>query len=185
MDHTDSTMFSISSLNAASAPVAATLLEPVIEGAPWLASRVAAARPFIDVPDLARRIDAVIAGLARAEKLAFLQGHPELAPAAPEKMTAASRQEQGRLDLARPSADVAAELAELNRRYRARHGFPFIIALSARKDLDSVIAQFLPSLEADTASEIDRALSEVALVVRARLARLTGAEAGVHGTAET
>jgi len=86
-------------------------------------------------------------------------------------MTQASQDEQARLSLGQPPAALRAELAALNQRYRDRHGFPFIIALHAAADLETVLARFRESLERDTAAETTRALGEVASVARARLAR--------------
>jgi OHCU decarboxylase len=166
------TGFSIHDLNGAPVADATQMLEQVLERAPWLAGRVAAARPFADAQRLADHIGTEIAALSRDETLTLLQAHPELAPASPTSMTLASQSEQGRLDLAQPDDDLAAQLSDLNRRYRLRHGFPFIVALHAKKDIASVFAQFLSSLDQDTATEITRARGEVVSVARARLARV-------------
>lgn len=139
---TDAPSLSIAALNAAPTADAAALLEPVIERSPWLARRVIDRRPFAGPADLAEALAEAIRGLPHDERLLLLRAHPELAPPAPEAMTAASQGEQGRLGLARPAPAVAARLAGLNRRYTARFGFPFIIALHAAADLDAVFAQF-------------------------------------------
>lgn len=163
--------FSIALLNRAPVDDAAAMLDSILECSPWLARRVAGARPFTDLRALDDAIAAEIAALSDAEKLALLRAHPELAPPAPDTMTRASQTEQARLALAHPSADVARRLRDLNRRYEARHGFPFVIALHACRDLDSVFTQFAARVEQDTGTEIARALDEVVSVARARLSR--------------
>lgn len=161
----------IDALNRGALAETARLLEPILERSPWLAQRVAAARPFADLHDLAARIETEIGALSGEDRLRLLRAHPELAPNAPLQMTQASQDEQARLSLGQPPADLRAELTELNRRYRDRHGFPFIIALHAAADLETVLARFRDSLDRDTDAEIARALGEVVSVARARLAR--------------
>ena len=168
------TPLSLAALNAASPDDAAAMLAPVVERSPWLARRIALARPFAEREQLAAALRATITALTEDERLLLLRAHPELAPATPETMTAASQGEQGRLGLARPASAIAARLSELNRQYSQRFGYPFIIALHAMQDLDAVLAQFEGRLENAPSEEMARALSEVVSVATARLARLTG-----------
>lgn len=165
---------SIDALNRADSAQAIEMLAPVIERSPWLAERIVAQRPFDDAAALGAALETAILGLSDAESLLLLRAHPELAPRAPDEMTEASQREQGRLSLSRPAPDVAAYVADLNSRYRARFGFPFIIALHALSDMDAVIAQFEGRVQNAPAQERARALAEVVSVVRARLARLSG-----------
>ena len=163
----------IGALNRAEDAQALEMLNPVIERSPWLAKRILAQRPFPDSATLAAALQQIILGLSDAEQLLLLRAHPELAPRAPGSMTDASRREQGRLSLARPEPARAHQLAALNRAYAARFGFPFIIALHALSDMDSVIAQFEGRLQNTPTDERARALAEVVSVVHARLARVS------------
>ncbi|SLN27938.1 Uric acid degradation bifunctional protein [Aquimixticola soesokkakensis] len=166
-------VFSIPKLNRASLPEAVALLELVTERSPWLAARLAALRPFYDIAALKAHLQREIMGLSPAQQLALVRAHPELAPAAPDMMTAASQQEQHRLGLARPQPREADRLRRLNAAYQARFGFPFVIALHACADYAAMIAQFESRLRNPRAREITRALSEVVSVASARLDRLT------------
>ncbi|MFY0635195.1 MAG: 2-oxo-4-hydroxy-4-carboxy-5-ureidoimidazoline decarboxylase [Vannielia sp.] len=168
-DHTP-----IDTLNRAAPEEARALMERVIERSPWLAGRIVEARPFSDTASLAKHIAATITGLPREEAITLLCAHPELAPAEPEAMTSASRQEQGRLALAAPEGDIATRLADLNAAYRSRHGFPFVIALHGHQDMASVIAQFESRIAEETPRELRRGLGEVASVAASRLVRVFG-----------
>jgi 2-oxo-4-hydroxy-4-carboxy--5-ureidoimidazoline (OHCU) decarboxylase len=88
-------------------------------------------------------------------------------------MTSASQNEQGRLHLLDLDAGTAADLADLNRQYSRRHGYPFIVALHEHDDLESVIDQFERRIAADPDEELAFALEQVVSVMKARLLRLT------------
>ena len=174
MPQNASPSFSIGSLNRASESQAVAMLDRVVECSAWLAHRAAAARPFRDAADLSDWLDREVRTLPRDEAMQLLCAHPELAPPDPAAMTPASQSEQGRLDLLDPDPETAGRLAELNRRYIQRHGYPFVIALHAQRDLAGVFDQFESRLAADPDEELPRSLCEVVSVMRSRLARLTG-----------
>ena len=156
-------------LNAATDERAVDLLRPLIERSSLVAARVAAHRPFHEPEALVEAIRAEIDALDRAERLGLLRDHPELALDDVESMTLASRREQSRLGLDAPAAAERARLRELNRRYRERFGFPFVVALHGHDRLASVLECFEARLEAEPEGEIETALGEVVSVSRARV----------------
>ena len=168
--------FSIAALNRASDSQAAAMMDRIVERSAWLAHRAAQARPFRDRADLARWLEAEVRSLSRDDAVMLLCAHPELAPPEPSAMTHASQDEQGRLRLLDPDPALAQRLADLNRRYMRRHGYPCVIALHAQDSLAGVIAQFEDRIATEDAeAELARSLGEVVSVMTARLARLTGA----------
>lgn len=167
--------FSIDALNRATGGQATAMMDRIVERSTWLAHRAAEARPFRDAEDLATWLDTEVRSLSRDEALQLLCAHPELSPPDPSVMTSTSQKEQGRLDLLNLDAVTAAEMADLNRQYSRRHGYPFIVALHEHEDLESVITQFEHRIEADPSEEMARALGQVVSVMKARLQRLTGA----------
>jgi OHCU decarboxylase len=169
--------FSIDALNRADENQAAAIMDRIVERSAWLAHRAAAARPFRDVDDLSSWLEAEVRGLAKDEAIQLLCAHPELSPPDPQLMTHASQREQGRLHLLGPDEELATKLADLNRRYIRRHGYPFVIALHAHSDLADVIAQFEERLAADHDQELIRSLGEVVSVMTARLAEASGCDA--------
>lgn len=166
---TDTRDISLAHLNAADPAACAAMLGPLVERSPWLAERIAAHRPFATPADLAAAIEATVLGLGAADRLLLLRAHPELAMPRPEAMTRASQSEQGRLGLTAPSDTLRARIETLNARYRARFGFPFIIALHRAPDLDTVLDRFEKRLLAPPEVEIMTALAEVVSVCRARV----------------
>lgn len=173
--------FSMDTLNRATESQAAAMMDRVVERSAWLAHRAAAARPFRDGDDLADWLETEVRSLSREEAVELLCAHPELSPPDPASMTQASRHEQGRLDLLEPEPDMAARLADLNRRYLRRHGYPFVIALHAQKNMSAVLGQFESRLASDPEEELARSLGEVVSVMKARLVRLVGGAKAAAG----
>src|SRR5262245_64617837 len=109
------------------------VLGPAFENAPWVAAGAWAERPFADVAALHAAMLDVVRKAPDERQLAFLCGHPELAgrEAQSGTMTAESVGEQRSAGLNALTSAELDEMQRLNRAYRERHGFPFIIAVRA------------------------------------------------------
>ena len=83
-------------------------------------------------------------------------------------MTDASKAEQSGGGLNALTREEMAAISRLNREYREKHGFPFIIAVR-RHTKAAIFAQFKQRLENDTESEIQNALEQVFTITRLRL----------------
>jgi 2-oxo-4-hydroxy-4-carboxy-5-ureidoimidazoline decarboxylase len=139
----------------------------VFEHAPWVAQRVTAQRPFQTVASLDAAMMEALRGASDSEVRAFLNGHPELSgDNLPTDLTDASQAEQSALGMAGTSG--AAELAGLNRAYRDRFGFPFIICV-ARHTAANVLRSLQHRLRGDPADELQTSLAEIGHITRLRL----------------
>jgi 2-oxo-4-hydroxy-4-carboxy-5-ureidoimidazoline decarboxylase len=149
------------------------LLGGVFEHAAWVAWAAWHERPFASVADLHAAMMRAVRAVPAPTRRAFLGGHPELA--GPESrarsLTADSASEQGSAGLDRISEADAAAFDRLNAAYRARFGFPFIIAVRGRSRAE-ILKVFAARLERDPADEEATALDEVAQITRMRLDRL-------------
>jgi 2-oxo-4-hydroxy-4-carboxy-5-ureidoimidazoline decarboxylase len=148
-----------------------TALDGIFEHAPWVAERTVARRPF---PTVAALHAALMQTVTESPELvAFLNAHPELAAdKLPTGLTAESASEQS--GLAMTHAEGAADLPALNRAYRDRFGFPFIIAV-ARHTPENVIRSLRHRLTNDPAAERAAAIAEIGHITKLRLAaRVTG-----------
>ncbi|MBU7574865.1 MAG: 2-oxo-4-hydroxy-4-carboxy-5-ureidoimidazoline decarboxylase [Hydrogenophaga sp.] len=153
-------------------------LGPVVEHSPWVAREAWAARPFADWASLCDSLSRVIHGADEARQLALLRSHPELAgqEARAGTMTADSQSEQGRLGLLALDAATVQRIESLNRRYRERFGFPFIVALRLHGSLATVLQAGEARLANDALSERRNALQQVCEVMRGRLAQTVSPE---------
>jgi 2-oxo-4-hydroxy-4-carboxy-5-ureidoimidazoline decarboxylase len=160
----------LDALSALSRDAFTTRLSGIFEHSPWIPERAWAARPFASVDTLHRAMMDVVSQATDAERLALISAHPELAgkEAARGTLTEASTQEQKGAGLDQCSADELQRLCALNAAYRARFGFPFIIAVKglSRHDIMDALEQRLhnaPAMERDTC------LREIAKIARIRL----------------
>lgn len=170
-------MVSLAEINTADARRLIELLGGVFEHTQWVAERAAGRRPFRSVADVHQAMVAAVAAASVEEQLALIRAHPELAgrEAVAGTMTADSTTEQGRLGLtALPRAEFA-RIAELNRGYREKFGFPCIVALKMHHTRDTVLTEMERRLANDRATEVQNALTQIAHITRARLDQLLGA----------
>jgi 2-oxo-4-hydroxy-4-carboxy-5-ureidoimidazoline decarboxylase len=166
----------LAELNRLPRPEFETALGSIFEHSPWVATRSYAARPFASVDALHGAMMAAVHAASREEQLALVRAHPELAgtEAKAGALTAHSTGEQARLGLNALSGAEFARITELNRRYRAKFGFPCIIALRLHATRASVLAEMERRLGNDAGSEMQTALGQIGHITRGRLAQLFG-----------
>lgn len=142
----------------------------VFEYSPWVAERAYAARPFASVGALHAAMVAAMMEASDAEKLNLLRAHPELAgrTAIRGELTADSAREQAGAGLDACSPEEFRRLADLNARYHARFGFPFILAVKGY-DRPGILAEWERRIDHDRAVEFAEALRQVARIGRLRL----------------
>lgn len=178
------TRSSLEQLNTCAPEVFCATLADIWEHAPWVAQGVVGQRPFATVEALHTAMVGVVAGRDEPARVAFYAGHPELAgeDARRGTMTDASIAEQGTLSLARLDAHEAERWSALNRAYRTRFGFPFILCIR-RHTRESALQAFEQRLERDRATELTTTLAEIAAITRLRLDRLVSdvSHAASHG----
>jgi len=162
--------FDLATLNAMDRDAFVAVLGPAFENAPWVAASVWPSRPFASVAALHAAMLDVVRAAPAAQRLAFLCGHPELAgrEAQAGTMTSESVGEQKSAGLNALTSAELREMQRLNRAYRERHGFPFIIAVRAntkQQIFDAMRARVAESTEV----EPDAALEQIGLITRGRI----------------
>jgi 2-oxo-4-hydroxy-4-carboxy-5-ureidoimidazoline decarboxylase len=142
----------------------------IFEHSPWVAERAYDRRPFASVADLHAAMADAVRAAPREQQTALLLAHPDLAgkEARTGSMTASSVAEQASAALDRLSPEEMARIALLNRAYRDRHGFPFIVAVRHYTKA-GIFHEFERRIGNDTPSEHAWALSQVFAITRMRL----------------
>ena len=149
------------------------LLGSIYEHSPWVAELVFAERPFASSDALHETMASAVRAAPEVQRMALLCSHPELAgrEASAGTLTRDSRREQARAGLDQCSPEELATIEKLNRAYRDKFDFPFIIAVSGL-DRQQVIAAMRSRLENDETTEFDTAMNEVVKIARIRLEAL-------------
>ena len=142
-------------------------LAPLFEGAPAFLRRLVAARPYGSWPRLFEQARAVAHAMPEHEQVELIDAHPRLG-AAPGSVSAMSYREQGfDREPARPTPDLAAELARLNAAYEARFGFRYCVFVAGRPR-EALLPGMTAALAADRAAELHRALDAVVDIAQDR-----------------
>lgn len=165
----------LAELNAMQDDAFVATLAAIYEHSPWVAAAAVAARPFASVAALHDAMTRVVAAAPHDVRLALVAGHPDLGGrlARAGALEAASAAEQAGLGLDRLSDEEFAHFDRLNSAYRARFGFPFVIAVK-RHTRATILAAFERRLGHDDATELRTALDEIGAIARFRLDALLG-----------
>jgi OHCU decarboxylase len=156
--------------NALAPAAFAAAFADIAEHSPWVATAAAAARPFADHAALVAAFAAAIAAAPREVGLALLRAHPDLAGRAARAgtLTDDSRREQAGAGLDTLDDAELARFTRLNDAYRAKFGFPFILAVKGATKHD-ILAAFEARIGNDADTEFATALAQVRRIVGFRL----------------
>jgi OHCU decarboxylase len=148
----------------------------IFEKSPWVAEEAWEKRPFASPDDMHAAMVAMVKHAPATRQLALLQAHPDLAgkEAQAGTMTASSVAEQAGAGLNALSPPEFAELTGLNAAYKAKFGFPFIIAVRMHTK-EGIFFEFKRRLQNDTQTEFANDLQNVYIITRLRLNKLLDA----------
>ena len=166
-------MISLQQLNSFPAPQFVAALSGVFERTPWIAERVAAARPFRSHLHLHQAMCAAVEQASIDEQLALIRAHPELSGRTRMcgELTPESAREQQCAGLAACTPEEFTRLQQLNAAYTQRFGFPFVLAIKGH-DRASVIAALERRVGNTVEHERAVALREIGRIAAFRLAEL-------------
>jgi len=146
----------------------------IYENSSWVAEKAA---PLVDgsadIDVIARVMVDCVDNASRERQLALICAHPDLAgkAAVAGELTDDSRSEQASAGLDHCSPKEYERFQALNRAYRRKFGFPFVMAV---RDCSraQILAAFESRLESDYDEEFENALLEIHRIARLRLVAL-------------
>jgi 2-oxo-4-hydroxy-4-carboxy-5-ureidoimidazoline decarboxylase len=160
----------LASLNSCDRAAFVAVLGPLFEHSPWVAEDTFAQRPFADKDALHAALCKTMLNAPTGHQLALVRAHPDLAGrlAQAGELTPESAREQSAAGLDRLTAGEALEIERLNRAYKGRFGFPFVICarLNAKH---TILASMRTRLGNHPQEELSTALGEIAKIARLRL----------------
>ena len=169
-----SSRYRLDEINAMDRRVFITTFGGVFEDSPWVAESAWQSLPFETKEHLVAALSDVVRRAGRERQLVLLRAHPELGARKP--LTGHSEREQRDAGLKRGGTGQVQSLVELNRRYRNKFGFPFILAVKGL-DPDNILIRFRERLENNPQDEFDECLEQVFRIARFRLEELLGSSA--------
>jgi 2-oxo-4-hydroxy-4-carboxy-5-ureidoimidazoline decarboxylase len=143
----------------------------VFEHSPWVAERAWGARPFANAEALHRGMVEQVERASPGEQLALLCAHPDLGTRA--RVSEASAAEQGGVGLDRLTRQEFEDLQRLNQGYRAKFGFPFLLAVKGSTKHD-VLRALRQRLQSTREEEFEEALRQVYRIAHFRVEQALG-----------
>ncbi len=145
----------------------------IYEHSPWVAER--AYDQGIDeradeIEVLHERFSSILLNADRADQLALINAHPDLAGKAAMRgeLTASSTSEQAGAGIQECTPDEFAQFVRLNEAYKAKFGFIFIKAVKG-SNRHEILASFEERLNNSPEQEFHRALAEINKIAFFRL----------------
>lgn len=143
----------------------------VYEHSAWVAERAAPVLAGCDDPERVAEVMAgCVDGASHDLKLALIRAHPDLADKAgvAGSLTGNSADEQASAGLDRCTAEQYERFKALNRAYRDKFGFPFVMAVRG-SSAGQILTAFEARLAHDADTEFEIALTEIHKIARQRL----------------
>ena len=150
----------------------------IYEHSPWIAEAAWDLLPARYSTDTLAECMAGCVDAADAEaKQRLIRAHPDLAGRAAVRgeLTRESTGEQASAGIDQCTAGEFARFQDMNRRYRERFGFPFVMAVRG-SNRHAILAAFEERLQNPASAEFVRALTEIHKIARLRLDELHGNE---------
>ena len=166
MKDAPSVQYRLSDINNMDSDTFVAVFGAIFEASPWVAEETWQSRPFKTNTHLVETLCETVRSAGRERQLALLRAHPELGVRKP--LTGYSEREQTNAGLTEEEAGRTELLADMNRRYQDKFGFPFILAVKGLEP-DTIITRFRERLENRSEDEFDECLGQVFRIAGFRL----------------
>ncbi|MBV1788337.1 2-oxo-4-hydroxy-4-carboxy-5-ureidoimidazoline decarboxylase [Marinobacterium sp. D7] len=149
----------------------------IYEHSAWVAEQAydqafaeGAAEEIDRIDTLQQRMAGILLRADQQAQLDLINAHPDLAgkAAIAGELTASSTAEQAGAGISECTAEEFARFTELNNAYKAKFGFPFIMAVKG-SNRHQILASFEERIHNTPEQEFDRALQEINKIARFRL----------------
>lgn len=162
--------YTLEQLNTMAPSAFVTALSGIFEHSPWVAEVAAGERPFASIDALHKTMSGAVETAGEVRQLALINAHPELAGKAAVRgeLTAESTREQSGAGLDQCTQEEFDKLLTLNRTYREKFGFPFILAVRGY-DRHGIIANFESRVNHSRTEELRASLDQIYRIARFRL----------------
>lgn len=162
----------IQTLNQLSEKAFIDACQPLLEHCEWVLPKLANERPFADIEGMQNVLESIVRVAPESLQLAALRDHPKLG--ASQAQPGFSQSEQQKAGLGSLTADEFERFADLNERYEALWGYPFVVAVSGL-DKTRILSLMEERLHSAKQEEWETALNELIKIAKIRVAKLISA----------
>ena len=141
----------------------------VFEKSEWIAEKCYDSKPYNNVQELVNKMMEVFENSIKEKHLEILNSHPDLA--VKKKLTKESENEQANANLNQCTNEEFEEFNKLNKKYKKKFGFPFIIAVKG-KNKNEILNIFRQRITNNINLEFEEAKKQVKKIATFRLSEI-------------
>jgi len=141
----------------------------IFEKTKWIAEKLYNQKPFNNFKDLCSKMLGIFETAGKETQLKILEAHPDLADKVTVNLlTSNSRSEQSNAGLDQCSEEEFNEFKNLNKSYRQKYGFPFVIAVKGKNKIE-ILSEFRKRILNSVDEEFNEAIIQVGKIANLRL----------------
>ena len=162
-------MKTIDKINKLSRSEFVEIFANIFEKTKWIAEKLYNQKPFDDFKDLCSKMLGIFETAGKETQLKILKSHPDLAnKVVVNSLTKNSRAEQSNAGLDQCSEQEFNEFKNLNKSYRQKYGFPFVIAVKGKNKIE-ILSEFRKRILNSLDEEFNEAIMQVGKIANLRL----------------
>ena len=141
----------------------------IFEKTKWISEKLYNQKPFDSFEDLCSKMLGIFETANREAQLKILKSHPDLADKVTlNSLTTNSRTEQSTAELDQCSEEEFNEFKNLNKSYRQKYGFPFIITVKGKNKIE-ILSEFRKRILNSVDEEFNEAIIQIGKIANLRL----------------
>jgi len=162
-------MNTIDKINKLSRSEFVEIFANIFEKSKWIAEKLYNQKPFDDFKDLCSKMLGIFETAGKETQLKILEAHPDLADKVTVNLlTSNSRSEQSNAGLDQCSEEEFNEFKNLNKSYRQKYGFPFVIAVKGKNKIE-ILSKFRKRILNSVDEEFSEAIIQIGKIANLRL----------------
>ena len=162
-------MRTIDKINKLSRSEFVEIFANIFEKTKWIAEKLYNQKPFDNFKDLSSKMLGIFETAGKETQLKILRAHPDLADKVTVNLlTSNSRSEQSNAGLDQCSEEEFNEFKNLNKSYRQKYGFPFVIAVKGKNKIE-ILSEFKKRILNSVDDEFNEAIIQVSKIAKLRL----------------
>ena len=162
-------MKTIDKINKLSRSEFVEIFANIFEKTKWIAEKLYNQKPFDDFKDLCSKMLGIFETAGKETQLKILEAHPDIADKVTVNLlTSNSRSEQSNAGLDQCSEEEFNEFKNLNKSYRQKYGFPFVIAVKGKNKIE-ILSEFRKRILNSVDEEFNEAIIQVGKIANLRL----------------
>jgi len=162
-------MKTIDKINKLSRSEFVEIFANIFEKTKWIAEKLYNQKPFNNFKDLCSKMLGIFETAGKETQLKILEAHPDLADKVTVNLlTSNSRSEQSNAGLDQCSEEEFNEFKNLNKSYRQKYGFPFVIAVKGKNKIE-ILSKFRKRILNSVDEEFSEAIIQIGKIANLRL----------------